>query len=114
MTTSKKHFILVLLVGVLAIALLTLGFARASKPAFDESDVGRKVSIEWSEVNVRTGYSTSEEVITSLHKGNHVTLTGYSFNYLGGNSKATESWVEIQLEDGTTGWVVRHSINWWG
>ena len=114
MTLTKKHFILLLLAGVLSFAILSWGISKASKPTFNENDVDRQVSIEWTEVNVRAGYSTSNEVISSLKAGTDVTLTGYQFDYLGGNSKATESWVEIQLEDGTTGWVVRRSINWWG
>lgn len=110
----KKHFILVLLVGVLAIALLSWSIAKASKPAFDEYNVGRQVSIEWEEVNLRAGYSLSKDIISTIDAGTRVTLTGYQFDYLGGNSKATESWVEVALDNGTTGWIVRSSIDWLG
>jgi len=112
MTITKKELLIILLIGVLAIALLSWSFTKASEPTFTKEHVGLKVNIEWLEVNVRTGHSTSNEVIATLKKGNSVTLTGYSFDYIGGNSKATECWVEIEMENGTTGWIVRNSIDW--
>ena len=73
----------------------------------------REVSIRWEEVNVRKNHTTSAEIITSLTHGNVVTLTGNSFEYAGGDGRNNDSWTEIRLSNGTIGWVVTPSIDWW-
>lgn len=85
-------------------------FNLLSGKKFNSDDVDREVHIEWEEVNVRKGYSTADSVIATLHKGSSVTLTGNSYEYLMGNGIATDSWKEVKLGNGTTGWIVTKSI----
>ena len=70
------------------------------------------VRIEYEEVNLREGPSTSKKVITTLSKGRTVTLTGNHYDYLFRNGLSIDSWTEVELKDGTTGWVVTTSIKW--
>ena len=108
----QKIFRTVLLVTAVVLAIVLM-FTSIFGKEFNEDNVGREVSISWEEVNVREGHSTSTNVIACLNEGASVTLTGNSYEYAGGNGKSTESWTEIQLEDGTIGWVVTRSIKWY-
>ena len=103
-----KRIFAIVLIGLFLVSCTSIGIGAYSK----ENSEGRQVSIEWEVVNVRQGYSTSDPIITSIPHGTQVTLTGRYYDYLGGEDLATESWVEIQLENGTIGWVVRCSIAW--
>lgn len=61
---------------------------------------GGQASISGDDVNMRSGATTDAEVITVLSAGTVVTITGASQEGSG------FVWWPIQLEDGTTGWVV--------
>lgn len=105
----KKKVLLTILLVILAFTVLS----AINTPRFSEAKANRRVNIGWTEVNVREGYSTSDNIITKLVKGDTVTLTGRTFEYWGGNdSQATEHWAEVQLSDGTVGWIVYRSIDW--
>ena len=102
----KKFFLFAIaVVAVVAILVSSCG------QQFKEANAGREVCIGWEEVNLRESYSTSKKVITTLVKGEPVTLTGNSFEYAG-DGEAIDSWTEVQLDDGTIGWVVTESIDW--
>ena len=101
-----------IVVIALVITVVVAVFSTVSGGHFSEERSGKVVSIEWDEVNLRESHSTSSKVITSLVYGNKVTLTGNSYEYTGGTGEATESWVEVSLPDGTTGWIVSSSVNW--
>lgn len=100
-------------IGIIAvIAVLLIGFVSPSGEKFKPDNVGRQVRIRWEEVNLRTGYSTSNEIITTLFKGSSVTLTGNYYEYFIENGISIDSWTEVELKDGTIGWVVTTSIKW--
>ena len=101
-------FVLTVVGSVLLIALLVSNFGNQ----YDEANVNREVSIEWSTVNLRENHSTWSDIITEINYGETVTLTGYSYEYFGGDGQATESWTEVELPNGKTGWIVTTSINW--
>lgn len=103
---------LISLIIFLLIFVLSLFVKFNFGKQFKEDNVGRQVCIEWEEVNLREGYSTLEKVITTLHEGSSVTLTGNYYDCLIGNGLSTDSWTEVKLKDGTTGWVVNASIKW--
>jgi len=107
----KKSIIKALLLVVSVIAIILVMSAFFGKQ-YDEDNVGREVCIRWEEVNVRENHSTSAEIITSLTCGTTVTLTGNSFEYAGGDGRSYDSWTEIQLSNGSIGWVVTPSIDW--
>lgn len=109
---TKKRIIISTAIGLLVVVLTIVVSSLSSGKKFKSNNVGREVRIEWEEVNVRKGYSTTDSVITTLRNGSSVTLTGNSYDYLMGNGIATDSWTEIELKDGTTGWVVNASIKW--
>ena len=101
----------VLLVTVAVAAIVLLIFAFSGKQ-FKEKNVGREVAIRWEEVNVREEHSTNSAILTSLKEGDRVTLTGYFFEYAGGDGRSNDNWTEVRLSDGSIGWVVTPSIDW--
>lgn len=109
--STKKYIIIGAIIGTVFV-LMIVAPNLLSRKKFNSDNVGREVRIEWEEVNLRKGHSALEKVITTLHKGSSVTLTGNSYNCLIGNGIATDSWVEVELKNGTTGWVVTTSIEW--
>ena len=109
MLTAKSRQILLLVAFIIIVSLMITAFFGKQ---FNEDTVGQEVSIDWEEVNVREDHSTSSEIITSLTRGKVVTLTGNSFEYLGGDGRNNDSWTEIELPNGTIGWVVTRSISW--
>lgn len=100
-------FVLTMVGSVLMIALLVSNFGNQ----YDESNVNREVCIEWSTVNLREDHSTWSDVKDQLNCGDTVTLTGYSYEKIG-DGQATESWTEVLLPNGETGWIVTTSIYW--
>ena len=77
-----------------------------------EENIGKTVTIEWEEVNFREEPEMNDNnIIQVLRFGKTVTLTGNSYSIIG-DGEAFDDWTEIQLEDGTIGWVVTDSINW--
>ncbi|MBQ3145099.1 MAG: hypothetical protein IJB90_00680 [Clostridia bacterium] len=106
-----KKFLSIVLVIISCIAVVWL-VSATSGDQFKEENEGREVFIEWEKVNVREGHSTTKKVLCSLTEGSLVTLTGNYFEYFGGDGEPTEHWTEIQLSDGTIGWLVTTSIKW--
>lgn len=105
-----KNLIKVAAIVAVIIAIVSL-FSSLTGEQFNEENVGRIVSIEWDEVNLRDKSSINARVLATLSRGNDVTLTGYSFKMLDG---PYEDWTQVQLEDGTVGWIVTESVNWHG
>lgn len=99
-----------IIIVVLVLSIVILCSASDSGKKFSPDNVGRQVRIGWEEVNLRTGYSTSSEIITILHKGSSVTLTGNSCESMLIET-SNDTWTEVQLKDGTIGWVTTYSIN---
>jgi len=99
---------------ILAIAAIAIfAIAKTSGQQYDQSKANQKVTISWSEVNIRKSHSTNSGIVDTLHKGDTVVLTGYSYEYIGGDGENTESWVEvITHEEGVYGWIVTKSIEW--
>ena len=107
-TTKRILFIIAVVAAIVALSsIISSSFGKQH----DESDVGRKVSIRWEMVNLREDYSTASGVITKLHQGETVFLTGNSYSYIGGNGHSTEDWIEVQ-QSGKTGWIVSSAIQW--
>lgn len=80
---------------------------------YDKSKTNQKVTISWEEVNIRQNHSANGKIVDVLYKGDTVTLTGYSYEYLGSDGDATESWVEvITNKDHISGWIVSKSVDW--
>ncbi|HWK81837.1 MAG TPA: sortase [Thermomicrobiales bacterium] len=52
-------------------------------------------------VNVRSDAATTADIVTTLNKGDEVTITGDSVDADG------HTWYPVELADGTTGWVVQ-------
>lgn len=104
----------VLPIGIMIIAIILLICAVASHygKQFNQDNVGRQVLIQWEEVNLRESCDTSKKVITTLRKGSTVTLTGNYYECLIGDGLPTDSWTEVQLDNGTIGWIVTTSIKW--
>ena len=105
----KKIATFVLTIG-LSIILITMMVSTFGNQ-YDEANVNREVSIEWSTVNLRENHSTWSDVKDQLSCGDTVTLTGYSYEKIG-DGQATESWTEVKMPSGETGWIVTTSINW--
>ena len=79
---------------------------------YTEKTEGKKTSIHWEYVNLREDHTQNSDIITVLHEGNNVTLTGYSYEYLSAEDIPQESWLKVITEDGQTGWIVSDSIQW--
>lgn len=103
----KFALVLVAVVGIIALLSSITG------EKFDDDRVGQKYEIRWDSVNVRetAGISWKDNIITSITRGTDVTLTGYTYDLGDGPNS---DWTQIQLEDGTVGWIVTESIDWHG
>ncbi len=108
--STKKHIIICCVIGIILVMLMIVAFNLLSGQQFKADNVGRQVRIGWEEVNLREGPSTSKKVITILSRGSSVTLTGNSYSVLMGIGSPADSWTEVELSNGTTGWVVTTSI----
>ena len=102
---SIKIILSALLVVTTIVAINAIHTTR-----YDESMEGVEKTISWEMVNLRESYSTNSKVIDSLDLGANVTLTGYSYEYFGGNGSSEETWTQVKLSDGTVGWLVTASI----
>ena len=102
-------------VAVIAVvALIAVLFSSTFGEQFDEAKAGQQYSIRWDEVNVRSkpgSVTWKDTVITSIERGTDVTLTGYTYEFGDGPNP---NWTQVQLEDGTVGWIVTESVNWHG
>lgn len=58
------------------------------------------VCTESTSLNVRSGYSQKSSIIGSLAKGATVQIKGNYYNW-----ETQESWFEVYLNNGKTGWV---------
>lgn len=110
--SSSNPAIIFVILAIIAILLLIMVSASYSGEQFKADNVGCQVRVGWEEVNLRENYSTSSNIIATLHRGSSVTLTGKSYSIFIGNGSSTDSWTEVKLKDGTTGWVVESSIEW--
>ena len=102
--------VLVALAAVIALLVFTFSFFGTKNIKENE---GQTLPIRWEEVNVRTGHSLDDNVISSLTKGKKVILTGVRYDdALVLDDRPEMSWTQIQLDDGTIGWVVTEAIQW--
>lgn len=110
-SSSLESYITIVFIILIIIAILVMGvsFFFREKELHSNKE-GEQVSISWQEVNLREGPSTSKKIITQLYRGASVTLTGNSSSCIG-SGIASDDWVEVELKDGTTGWIVMQSIN---
>lgn len=100
-----------ILAATIVVVALLLSFCSCSRHSNNLS--GKEARIVWDEVNLRSSHTVTSEVLTSLSRGDKVTLTGDHFEYLGGDgSSSAENWVEVILPDNTTGWIVQSSVDW--
>ena len=99
-------------VAVIAVVALVVLISSTFGEQFDEAKAGQKYSIRWDEVNVRSrpgSVTWKDTVITSIERGTDVTLTGYTYEFGDGPNPC---WTQVQLEDGTIGWIVNEAIEW--
>lgn len=108
-SSTQTCIIIGIIIGIIAILLIVM-IPRHREKDFYSDKAGEQVSIGWEEVNLREGPSTSKKVIATLHRGSSVTLTGNSYSFITGSGSPTDSWIEVELKDGTIGWVVVASI----
>ena len=98
------RFVAITLITIILIILL------AGCTSFDEKLAGEQVSITYSEVNFRQ--KPAGKIICSLSRGTEVTCTGNKCEISGGDDHlGSDHWIEVELEDGQTGWIVERAID---
>lgn len=80
---------------------------------YDPELAGKLAYVEWECVILRSKPTTNSKAIDELSYGTVVTLTGNTCEHIGGVAELAflDSWVEVELHNGTTGWVVRTSLD---
>ncbi len=73
----------------------------ADEPAAGTFAAGAQATVSQEGVNMRAEATTDSEVVSVLAAGTVITITGAS------QEGSDFVWLPIQLEDGTTGWVVQ-------
>lgn len=103
----KKIFAALLAAAVML--LLVAFFGEGHDPELE----GQMACVDWEYVNLRVDHSTSSKSMGELSYGTVVTLTGHTYEAIGGCPELThlDSWVEVELNDGSTGWVVTVALN---
>lgn len=105
---EKKIAIIAVLAIAVAVMLLVL-IASSDEIKTDKNLVGENYKITYKYVNVREDSNVHSAIITTIYFGEEVVLTGRYYDIVGDSQTDTSRWVEIQMEDGKTGWIVRAS-----
>lgn len=72
---------------------------------------GTETTVSWEYVNLRDDHKENSKVIMTLIQNDEVTLTGNKYDYLGGDGKSHDVWLEITTKNGITGWIVGDAID---
>ena len=106
---NKTRFAALLAAAVMLL-LVVVFFGEGHDPELE----GQMACVDWEYVNLRVDHSTSSKSLGELSYGTVVTLTGNTYEALGGCPELVhlDAWVEVELNDGTTGWVVTTSLDY--
>ena len=107
-----RQSIIGFIAAIVAVATFVGVMNQFSGEHFSSEQEGLEKRIDWTSVNLRTKPSTAGgSIIDTLKFNEPVTLTGYTYEYIGGDD-TTESWHKVITKDGQEGWVVSTAIQW--